>query len=282
MPDHRFLIATPTLSDTAEIWATHQVSSMPVTNLQRSDPTRWWRATIVNNLRITMHFTEASPSWDGIFPLYTNFGSEDTWFVSAGATEDAALNDPTFQTDLIPGHRSADLASTSYQWVHAEVWRDSAEWQGQGIRTEPWVVIRIFPRNPKGVDAGSMFVQWGRLFVSEVWQPTYDVDAGSKLGPVSKALTSRTFAGDTILGPSTEPIAGSYKIGFLGKEEANQNFAALDRVRRTAGTIVTIRDVYDLEKMHLEFIHGPFKASDRVHEAYEIYSKDLQIQEMRA
>jgi hypothetical protein len=279
----KLVIAHSWLSDQASISATSEVGSLPAVNLIRSQyPTDAWRSLGSPGLiRVRMHLPEVEwLGWNLVAPLFTNSSAVGTWQVIAAPTE-AQLASPTFEGAVLPCRPVPAMDRPGEpDWRHALSWLGEAN-----VRTEPWVEI-IWDDPEPVVPAGitSPFVQWGRVYVTLGWQPSYHRSKGAELTPANeRGRRVTTQGGGTRVGPASRPRRYRFNVGFLTREEMLTKGYELDRIVGTTRDLLVIEDPEDPVHLHKGMIYGtlPEPGVER-HEEYNTYSRQYQIEEMIA
>lgn len=279
----RLLIAHPWLSDQATVAATSEAASMPASNLvRRQAPSDAWRAINTVGLSIDVHLPEVDLtgrpieiSWDFVAPLYTNSSEDATWRIIAAPTQAELDSGPTFSDAERPCWTVPNMIRPGEpEWRHAFRWLPVP-------RTEPW--LRIYWDDPAPIvptAEPTPFVQWGRLFVSLAWRPTYSRDRGAGLFPAAEsARKGRTFSGATRRGKGPKPRKYRFNVGNLSHAEAMTRGYELARVVGESGQILVIDDPTDANYLDRKFIVGQASQVEFKHEDFETNSVSYSIEE---
>jgi hypothetical protein len=170
------------------------------------------------------------------------------------------------------------------EWRHAFRWLNAPDpVNGRPVsapRSEPWLRIYWDDPNPAVPAGQAPFVQWGRLFVSLAWRPTYSRDKGAGLTPaLERARVARTYGGGQRRGLSPKPRRYRFNVGFLGHAEAMTRAYELARIVGASGQIVVIDNPEDSLYLDRKFICGAAEPTELRHEDYETNSQAYTVEE---
>lgn len=282
LPSRRLLMAHPYLSDRAQaVYASSSASgSMPVQNLLTQQPTEWWRsASGVTDASVTIHLpTEAllgfPLEWSVVAPLYTNAGPDALMRVVAAETESELDNDPAPYDSLwLPAR----------PWLNMDrpgepSWRHSLLFAGDAtVLTYEWA--RIYWSDPAPI--GGDFIQWGRLYVSLPWRPSYHHDRGSGLTPALETpRRAQTQGGQTRFGRGSRPRKFRFNVAFLSQDEADSLAYELDRIVGASGDLLVVDDPADVDHGSHRAIMGTIEPGELRHDDFDSYSRAYTITEM--
>lgn len=279
-----FLIATTELHDGASVTVSSEKTSMPGLNLLRPSPADPWVTDDLSNLSVTIDLDlQPGETWSFLAILYANFGTQCTWRAVAASTLDG-LESPTFSTLAVQGQQSSVMSHRNHEWVHSFVYSEHAEWQSQGSRSERYV--RLFPtiidpKLPRNY-VGDRFLQWGNVLISEPYRPPYSVEPGAVVSWESSPKRSRALGRGIRVEERRATRVAQYSVGFLTKQEAQDDVDEIDRRMGQHGHVMTIREPDDLERAHKESIYGVLDLSGRVNRKSDVYSKQIKIREVYA
>lgn len=268
---NKLVLATSRLTDSANITASSEVTSMPAANLQRFQPTDWWQTTSLGSggQYLEVEITEVNglgqASWNLISLLYTNATVTTEWRVRASTASLAgAVSAPTYDTGWVSHWPVASL--TDWEWTHSLLWLSDP-------RPEPY--IRIDVR-----DAALDFYRAGRLYIANAWQPSHHVKYGWSTGHVENQR--RQFAEGGPVFPRIQPRRRvlSGRLNFLEQDEMFNNAWELDRARGVSEDVLAILDPEHATHVHRWMIYGLMKdLPPIVNEAYEVFEKSFEIEE---
>lgn len=267
---------------------------MPASNLvRRPQPSDAWRATQPVGLALTVHLPEVDGNgrpvevlWDLVAALYTNSSEGATWRIVAAPSQAELDSGPTFSDQERPCWPVPDMIRPGEpEWRHAFRWLHQEDPQTRHLvstpRTEPW--LRIYWNDPAPVvptSEPSPFVQWGRLFVSLAWRPSYSRERGAGLSPAAeRARKARTYSGGTTRGRGPRPRRYRFSVGDLGHAEASTRAYEFARVVGESGQLLVIDDPTDTSYLDRRFIVGTAEAVEVRHEDFESHSLSYSIEE---
>lgn len=235
---------------TTGVWA----SSLPVTNLQDR---------IMSNVARSAGVSAADTKIDIALPKYRkvkvvalcrhNLGTDATYRVTAYL--DSA------HTSLIYDSGFVAVWPAMYTTYSLE-WQDDNWWGGrpaledrQGYR---WNLIHICPStvyapywrieivdtaNPDG------YVEAGRLFIGDGWQPTYNRSYGSSLRYESRSAVEEALDGTEYFDKKTAPRIAQFSLDWLTPDEAMDRALEIQRLADVSGEILYIYDPSDTKNM---------------------------------
>lgn len=278
----RLLIADPYLSDRASIYATSEVSGMGASRLLRSSqPKDRWVAPDLTNLAVTIHLQEVSPGhsrpWDLVAPLYTNSGPDSLWQIVASRTEAGLDDGPDLEDDTRAMRPDPNMDGDG-----EPAWRHALRWFEGEQHDYPWIRMHVNDASPLLPDdyTGAPYAEWGRLYVSLAWQPSYHHDKGSGLTVANEQPRRvRSHAGSTHFGEAPRPRTFQFNVGFLDKAEMRTRGYRLDRVAGASGDVLVVDDPYDADLVHQGMIYGYLAPAPQRHEDWETYSRAYTIEE---
>lgn len=159
------LIADCALTDAASLTASSAAATLPVTNLQRRQPGRVWRATGKTAEHIVIDLGVAA-AINLVALVNTNLSAAGTWRIR-GAASEADLT-------AAPGYDSGALSDPS---------------SPRGLRTQVWASFgpasyrwwRFDLADPTGPDAA---IEVGRLVIDAAWQPSFNYQFGIGQGVI--------------------------------------------------------------------------------------------------
>lgn len=261
----KLVLATPVLSDAAELEASSAVGSMPVSHLQRFQPTDWWQTTTMD---ISGQYLDivlpAGAEWNLISLLYTNAISTTEWRVRAADDKGDVTSAPPFDTTFVSHWPVAGLEG--WEWTHSLLWLPTA-------RTERY--LRIDVR-----DANLDFYRAGRLYVANGWQPSHHVKYGWGSGHQENKRQQRAEGGAVFprIQPRLRVLNG--RLNFLDEDEMFSQAWELDRARGVSEDVLAILDPTHATHVHRWMVYGLMRdLPPIVNEAYEVFEKPFEIEE---
>lgn len=277
------LLAHNWLLDNAELAASSEGPTTPVSNLQRQDPRKPWLATDVAGVTVTVRLPEVDDLlWDLVAPLYTNASADATWRVVAAASDDG-LDTPTYDSGVMSCWPCPGMdAPGNPEFKHAFSWISTTNPAGHQVgapRSESF--IRIYWDDPKPfVSAGDPVVQWGRLFVSLAWRPYYGRERGAALSPSAERTRSvRTLGGGNVRSRGPKPRKYSFSLGSITDAEAKTRAYEIARIVGAGGQLLVIDDPSDAAHLHQRFIVGSIDPVSQRHDGFDSSSTSYTIEE---
>lgn len=266
----KLILATPRLSDSANLTASDAVGSMPVSNLQKFQPTDWWQTSSLGSggQYIDIEITEVNglglANWNLISLLYTNATESTEWRIRGALSKGTVTSSPTLDTDWFSHWPVTNLGD--WPWTH------SLYWVANG-RSEPF--LRIDVR-----DASLDFYRAGRLYISNAWQPTHHVKYGWSTGHQENQRRQYAEGGPVFprIQPRRRMLSG--RLNFLDEDEMFNNAWELDRARGVSEDVLAILDPEHPTHLHRWMVYGLMKDLPPItNDAYGIYEKPFEIEE---
>lgn len=277
------VIARPELGDAAVITAGSAGATTPASNLQRKQPTDIWQTVDLSTAYLIIDLG-SSQAINLIALLFTNATSGAIWRIRAASSEallyTAPVYDgPTFQYLLTEagdylttesGDRLLTESPGGILWCS-----DTLESRRHGLLflttpiTARWIRIDITDvANPDG-----MF-RAGRLYVSNAWQPSINMQYGWSNGWDDASPITET-RGRNLIPNAKPPIpVVDFSLAFLSEDEMLTNAYEIDRVRGASKDMLVITNpdasVHLQKHMFYGLMSNGRKISNKQYALYEI------------
>ena len=262
------IIATPVLSDAATILAGDELATLPAANLLDPQPSSVWRTSGLAAAYLEIDLG-ATHGVNLVSLLFTNLGAGGTWRVRAAADQAALTAGPGYDSGTLsvwtPG---AD--PTPYGYADAILWLG-----GQQLAYRWWRVDLADPANADG------YIEAGRLYVADAWQPSMNVQPGYSIGFVDESVQRVSAAGTLHAIPRRSRRQGRFTLSFFEGAEMMERGFTLDQTRGRGGDVLFMLDPDP----------GPYRQHDTIYgllselgpvtlPSHGIYQKRYQIEEM--
>lgn len=262
------VLATPVLSDAASLVASDELASLPVLNLQDPQPSSVWRTGALGGVYLEIDLGEVR-TVNLLALLFSNLGPAARWQVRAAATASGLTSAPNYDSGSVAvWPASSDLTAHGYA--------NAVLWLGEQPQSQRWWRIDL-------EDAGNSdgYLEAGRLYIADAWQPSMNVQPGYSAGFVDETVQKVSAAG-TLHAVARKPRRqGRFTLSFFDEAEMKGRAFTLDQTRGRGGDVLFMLDPDP----------GPFRQHDTIYgllselgpitlPSQGVFQKRYQIEEM--
>lgn len=273
-----FLLATSVLSDAASLTTSTAPATLPAANLQTRAIQEVFRASDASAAYIVADLGEAKDF--NLVALLGHTGSSRSYArVRAAASEAALTAAPVYDSGNAPfrshqsGYDAGWASGVSDEEYGALATNHFLDFIPAGLSLQ-WVRIDF-------VDPNQTYVDVGRLYIANAFQPSTNMNYGESLGFIDPSRTPRTAGGR--LSPTERPKyrVQELTISFNSEDEM---FDGVFDMENACGTTKDVLFVYDPDQLtHLQkrTIYGSLKSLQPiVHSNFGIFEKPFRIEEI--
>lgn len=160
-------------------------------------------------------------------------------------------------------------------------WEDNNFWFGEGELDEASMYTALathfFPDNISAqlVDVfledtlnPDNYIQFGRVFLSEVFQPTVNMDFGVQYGHENPSSVETSLSGTEYFDRQRLKRTVQFNLGFLTREEAFLRLYAMQRDQGIDKEILFAQEVQDSDAFYFRTFIGRLKQADPISQPY--------------
>lgn len=255
------ILATPIISDAATITGSDSVGDMTISNLNKRSLKRKYRSLELSSLEINVDLGSAQNI--NFFALIAhNLTSLATITVQAGTTD--AVSD--YSSGSLSGITGADAGFDRQAFF---------KFLTSGQNYQYWKFTISDASNPDG------YIEFGRLYLSNAFQPEINIDYGVAWGHEDRSLISETVNGETV--PLIRPIKKTcnWSLSFGSESEMFGTLFDIDRLRGMSKDVIFIEDPDATTYAQHKFIYGLMSELNQiVNGTFELYQKQYAIKEI--
>jgi hypothetical protein len=265
------MLATPLFSDGATLSGSAVAASLPLSNLQRTPIGRITRFITPGAVRLVIDLGDSSKAANLVALLSHNGSIWGTARVRAANTEADLLGSPIYDSEMLPvrsnietlGYDNAGSLEKNH-FIHALSERIIARYWSIDVS-----------------DAGLPYFDVGRLYVSEAFQPSVNMDYGTQEGIIDPSAIQRTVGGRVVPLERKKYRFISLQLSFGSEDEM---FGALYQIDSTRGTTRDVLFIHDCDKKPLlqkRTIYGRMSEMNPVtNDYYRLFQKSYRIEEI--
>lgn len=241
-------------------------SDFPATNLQLQEPTMPWKTAGLSSMYVNIDMGSALPiNFAAI--VATNCTSSATWRVR-GATSEANLT-------ASPGYDSGN--QTVWPQTNLDTYERVSGFDVMGSdQTYRWWRIDITDgSNPDG------FVQVGRLFLAQAWQPAVNLAYGWSLGFKDLSKLTRSLGSSAFTNNRRPFRVLNLTLDFQSEDDMYDNAFQFDKLRGKSKDYIFMRDPDSANHLHDQSFQGLVtNLRPIVNPRYGTYRKQYTVEEM--
>lgn len=240
-------------SDVATLSGGSWLASLPLTNLQDRRLGKVARSSNALTTSTTFDIDlGASATYPiGVYALVAHN-------LSASATvRIRASGDPTFATSLYDSGTvsawPAGLIPTSLlEWENSNFWLGTISDQARAGFRSPYVCIntartlaryhRVSISDTTNTDG---YCQLGRLFLADIWSPTYNYQSGASLGWSDPTVIDTSVGGTRYYDQRNRYRTFTFRLGWVTQTEAYTQAMEMQRLVGMSGEVLVIPDSAD-------------------------------------
>lgn len=255
------ILATPVFSDLATLTGSESVGDMTISNLNKRSLKRKYRTLELSSVVINVDL--GSVRNVNFFALIAhNLTSSATITVQAGST-DAVTDYNTGALSGITGNDAGFEQQSFYKFLMS------------GQRFRYWRFTISDASNPDN------YIQIGRLYLSNAFQPTINIDYGVSWGFEDRSLISETVSGEVV--PLVRPKRKmcDWSLSFGSESEMFGTLFDIDRLRGMSKDVIFIEDPEATTYAQHKFIYGLMSELNQIiNGAFQLYQKQYKIKEL--
>lgn len=271
------LLATPVLSDTATLSGSASSGSLTIDNLKTVSLKEVYRAADASNVVIVADLLE--PKIVNLVALIGHSGSSRSYArVTAANTMNDLDTAPNFDTGYVPfrSHQSGYDAS----WAASVVNENSGALEKNmflqhfGEQVYQFWKIEIS-------DPNSSYLDIGRLYIANAWQPETNMDYGLAEGIVDPSRKNRTVGGDTASVERKTWRWVEFTLSYLTKDEMFLSVFQIEKTRGRTKDVLYIVDPDETDYLQFRSIYGTMETiQPKIHTNFGLFSKSFRIEEL--
>lgn len=281
------IIAVPDWSDAATITASDAISAGPVTNLQKMQPTDVWQTAGLSSVYIECDRGSSQPI-NLVSLLYTNATADAVWRIRMANSQAELITAPIYDGPLVGGPAAVGYllnedgsyvlnedgskiilddgggasigggATTLWASATLDTRRHAFAWLPNTISAR-WVRIDVSdPANSEGC------FRAGRLYISNAWQPTRNVQYGVSIGFIDPSKKDRTTGSQTLITPRPKIPVAKFNLAFLSEDEMLDNEYELQRTRGASSDLLIVFDPNQDTHRHKKIFYGLGDGGNRI------------------
>lgn len=200
----------------------------------------------------------------------------------------AGAADPIYDSGQVDAYPGGTAAYGTIPWGSDRWWggfpsaEDFKLYSNNVIHVLPSVVqaseVQVLISDPTNVDG---YVQVGRLFVGDGWEPTYNMTYGASLGYESRTGVEEARSGAEYFDVQKGFRVARFKFDHLDKQEAFGRLMDIQKLVDIHGEVLYLWDPEDGEYLSRTSFLGRLRQLDAIEQPYyDKYSSTFEIKEL--
>lgn len=271
------VLASPVLSDQAVISTSESPSGLPGSNLQNRSIKQVWRSLDPTNAFIVVQMPAGS--FNLVAVLGHNGSSRCSARVRAANSEAALTSAPLYDSGLLParshqsGYDAGWAAGVSDEQYGALETNHFLLWLDNPVSYQWW---RIDFNDPN-----TSYFDAGRLYISEGFQPGFNMSYGLPQGIVDPSRGAYTAGGRFVGKENPKRRYVELTLDFLTAQEVWDDVFPIEWERGTTRDVLIIPDPEEGAFQQKRTIYGRIVSlSPSVNEYFQIFQKVIRIEEI--
>lgn len=273
------LLATPILSDASTLSGSTASGSLGVDNLKTPSLKQVYRAANAGAVYIVSDLLTAKSI--NLVALVGHSGSSRSYARIRAATSEANLT-------AAPGYDSGNVPFRSHQSGYDAGWASGVQDEQYGSMDKN-LFVRYFTAQTFRywridiIDPNSVYLDIGRLYISQAWQPAVNMDYGAPAGWIDPSRDSRTVSGELIPLERKKYRYTEFTLSFASEDEMFDNAFEIERLRGATKDVLYINDPDATKHLQRRSFYGKMKGLQPIsNHAFQLYSKTFRIEEITA
>ena len=271
------LLAMPILSDQATLKGSTSSGSLGINNLKTMSLKEVYRAADASSVYIEVDFGKSEKI--NLFALIGHSGSSRSFArVRASNILSDLMSNPTFD--------SGDVPFRSHQTGYDNTWASLVTDEEYGALDKnlffqyfPTINMRYWRVDIS--DPNSTYLDIGRLYVANAWQPATNMNYGGGLGYIDPSRKARTKSNEIISNERQQYRYVDFSLSFSNEAEMYDNAFEVDRRRGRTKDVLFIHDPDAKHQLQRRSIYGTMESLQSiVNTNYNIYEKTFRIEEI--
>lgn len=264
-------------------------ATLPITNLQSRLISKIARTTNAQTASTLINVDlGASPAYAiGCVGLVAhNISSSGT--VRVRGSSDSGFATSTYDSGWLSVWPSGVIPPALLEWENTNFWLGTLSEQARAGFKSPYItynsartIARYWRIEISDTTNSDGYVQIGRLFMSDVFQPTYNYGWLSSLGYADPTTISRSLGGEEYFDQASRYRTFKAKLEWLTATEAHASWLEMQRLVGTSGEVLVIPDLDDATTgIYRNFVGRFVSLSPIVQLPSRRYSCELEMREL--
>lgn len=270
------LLACPVLSDNSALTGSASSGSLGIENLKDSDLKAVYR--INNNSGFIVSDLGVQQKINFIAIVGHNGSSRSYARIRAANSMLDLTSNPTFD--------SGDIPFRSHQTGYDGLWAASVTDEEYGAMPKNLFAQYFHDVNCRYWrididDPNATYLDFGRLYISNAWQPETNMDYGIAHGLIDPSRKARTKAGNPV-SVELEPYRFvEFKLGFGSEAEMFDHAFDFERLRGRTKDVLFIHDPDATAYLQKRSVYGTMEALQPIiNTSFSIFEKTFRIEEI--
>lgn len=272
------ILATPVYSDAATLSASNSPAGLSVGNLQKSSIGEVWRALDASAAYVVADLGASKPI--NLVALLGHTGSSRSFGrIRAASTEAALITAPAYDSGNIPlrshqsGYDAAWAAGITDEQYGALETNHFLEWIQTSQNYRFWRIDIVDPL--------ASYIDVGRLYISDAWQPITNMNYGMGEGFIDPSKVARTAGGRLSATERKKYRFTEFGLSFSNQNEMYDHAFEIDRLRGTTRDVLYIQDPEATNHLQRRSIYGVMKGMQPIiNSNFSIFEKSYRIEEI--
>jgi hypothetical protein len=270
------LLACPVLSDNSTLTGSASSGALGINNLKEIDLKQVYRVN--NTTAFIVSDLGAYQKINFVAIVGHNGSSRSFARVRAANSMSDLTSNPTFDT--------GDVPFRSHQTGYDNLWAASVTDEDYGSMPKNLFFQYFHDINCRYwridiVDPDAKYIDLGRLYISQAWQPETNIDYGISHGLIDPSRKARTKAGSTVSVELSPYRYVDFKLGFGSEVEMFDHAFEFDRLRGRTKDVLFIHDPDAKAYLQKRSVYGTMESLQPVvNTAFDIFEKTFRIEEI--
>lgn len=272
------VLATPALSDAAVITASQASGALAPKNLQIMSPKTPYRIADASSAFVQVDFATAKSI--NLAALLCHTASSRAFVrVRAANLEADITSDPDYD--------SGNLPMRSHQSGYDAMWAATVADENYGALDKNhfihWMgTLRSFRFWRFDIqDPSSAYIDIGRLYLSNAWQPSTNINFGSPEGITDPSRKARTASGDISSVDRPKYRTAEFSLSFTSEDEIYDNAFEIERLRGRTKDVLYIQNPNATNHLQRRTIYGTLESLQPITNSnFSIFEKSFRVEEI--
>ncbi len=263
------------------------LAALPLTNLQNRQVQKVARTTDATNASTKFVIDQGSAKTVGVIALIVhNISAVGKYRIRANTSNSFAS--PLYDSGWVDVWTSGAIPEFLLEWEDDNFWLGTMTPEERAGYQSPLIhipttqqVFRYWQVEIDDTTNAAGYVNFGRLFISSVWQPEYNYEVNNTLGYTDSTLIDTSLSGAEYFDIRPKFRTFNFELFRLSATEAYGSILDLQRVAGTSGEVLCVPDYADTDNAVRRSFVGRLSAITEITQPMDhFFTAKLQIKEL--
>ncbi|WP_136419976.1 hypothetical protein [Herbaspirillum sp. ST 5-3] len=263
-------------------------ASLPLANLQSRVFAKVARSTDATEASTTFTIDLGQERTIGVLGLVGhNISVDGTVRLRGAATQAELTTNPMYDSGYVNGWPSGMVPLDLLEWEDNNFWlgtlspESRAGYQSPFTHTFSRTTTRWWEIDISDTTNADGYLQIGRLFLADTWQPAYNMSYGLSLRYEDQSQIETSLGGVDYFDGKTKYRITRFDLDWLSDEEAYTRIVEMQRMLGISGELLIVPDPDDVTNMPRRAYVGRLKSiGELVHDRFGNYRTAVEVKEL--